>query len=277
MTDTLDSLRLERDAWRRSCEEARAQLANNDQLIAEQVAQIRELERERDEARIMMERQAEEVCSEIEAATAHVERAEARAEKAERERDDLERDLKKERHDTDFLIENLKAAGITIEPAQGGIYIRNAAESLLRQAERERDEAREEVERLTAVTPHTGKEIADLALKWAVAGWMSHSPEMITAERSKFEHHVLTTFCACARPYKDRAEAAEARLARMRAEALEEAARVAEQEVTTYHEGMSAVDVRLSHTRGPKWPDGPSIANAIRALASDTGTGGEQP
>jgi DNA repair exonuclease SbcCD ATPase subunit len=143
--------------------------------------------------------------------------------------------------------------------------------------ERERDEAREEVERLTAVTPHTGKEIADLALKWAVAGWMSHSPEMITAERSKFEHHVLTTFCACARPYKDRAEAAEARLARMRAEALEEAARVAEQEVTTYHEGMSAVDVRLSHTRGPKWPDGPSIANAIRALASDTGTGGEQP
>jgi chromosome segregation ATPase len=111
MTDTLDSLRLERDAWRRSCEEARAQLANNDQLIAEQVAQIRELERERDEARIMMERQAEEVCSEIEAATAHVERAEARAEKAERERDDLERDLKKERHDTDFLIENLKAAG----------------------------------------------------------------------------------------------------------------------------------------------------------------------
>jgi hypothetical protein len=86
--------------------------------------------------------------------------------------------------------------------------------------ERERDEAREEVERLTAVTPHTGKEIADLALKWAVVGWMSHSPEMLTAERRKFEHHVLTTFCACARPYKDRAAAAEARLAQAR-EALE--------------------------------------------------------
>jgi hypothetical protein len=74
--------------------------------------------------------------------------------------------------------------------------------------------------------------------------------------------------------WKAKAEAAEARLAQARADALEEAARVAEQEVTTYHEGMSAVDVRLSHTRGPKWSDGPSIANAIRALASDTGTGG---
>jgi hypothetical protein len=69
-------------------------------------------------------------------------------------------------------------------------------------------------------------------------------------------------------------KALEARLARARADALEDAARVAEQEVTTYHEGMSAVDVRLSHTRGPKWSDGPSIANAIRALASDTDTGG---
>lgn len=73
----------------------------------------------------------------------------------ERERDDLERDLKKERHDTDFLIENLKAADITIEPAQGGIYIRNAAEGILRQTEREvaiwasvlRDQATE-IERL---------------------------------------------------------------------------------------------------------------------------------
>jgi DNA repair ATPase RecN len=91
-----------------------------------------------------------------------------------------------------------------------------AAEARAEKAERERDEARAEVERLTAVNPHTGQEIADLALKWAVAGWMSHTPEVFKAEQRKFEHHVLTAFCACARPYKARAEAVEARLAQAR-------------------------------------------------------------
>jgi hypothetical protein len=49
-------------------------------------------------------------------------------------------------------------------------------------------------------------------------------------------------------------------------EAIEAAAKCAEQEVTTYQEGMSAVDVRLSETRGPKWREGREIAKAIRSL-----------
>jgi hypothetical protein len=139
--------------------------------------------------------------------------------------------------------------------------------------ERERDEAREEVERLTAVEPHTGKEIADLALKWAVAGWMSHSTEMFTAERRKFEHHVLTTFCACARPYKDRAEAAEARLAQVRADALEEAALIADTWLTVF----GALEIKHVPARQYACDAVADIAAAIRALARDTDTGGEQP
>lgn len=46
----------------------------------------------------------------------------------------------------------------------------------------------------------------------------------------------------------------------------EAAAKFAEQEVETYNEGMSAVDVRLSYTHGPKWKNGPAIAKGIRAL-----------
>lgn len=52
---------------------------------------------------------------------------------------------------------------------------------------------------------------------------------------------------------------------------LEAAAKVAGHEVDVYTEGVSAIDVRLSFTRSPKWRDGPAIAAAIRAIPSDDG------
>ena len=49
-----------------------------------------------------------------------------------------------------------------------------------------------------------------------------------------------------------------------KAEQREADAKIAEQQVEQYHEGMSGVDVRLSNSRVPKWKDGPAIAAAIR-------------
>lgn len=63
-------------------------------------------------------------------------------------------------------------------------------------------------------------------------------------------------------------DAHNAELARLRAELAAERERcacIAEEEIDAYHEGMSAVDVRLSITRGPRWRDGREIAAAIRA------------
>lgn len=41
------------------------------------------------------------------------------------------------------------------------------------------------------------------------------------------------------------------------------AAEIARQEIDTYHGGVSAIDVRFSITRGPRWRDGAAIATAI--------------
>jgi hypothetical protein len=315
----------------------------------------------------------------------------------ERERDGLAEDLRKERNDLRFLIENLTAAGITIEPAQGGIHIVNAAERERDETKRQLDSvwsrrgqmaqepvpppaAPDEVRRLRRIIEDmrsmefgcSGKDArqvqdwfrrrADDALDALLAApaqptedaeriarieryrealsklnrrlrelgeALSEARELVTKQAEAInQQHVyrdellaeieetkrerdeaahqrdyykgrddegaviqkeledrLTraraqllqfgeTYDAADKACDEQIKALEARLARARADALEDAARVAEQEVTTYHEGMSAVDVRLSHTRGPKWSDGPSIANAIRALASDTDTGG---
>lgn len=51
-------------------------------------------------------------------------------------------------------------------------------------------------------------------------------------------------------------------------EERERCARLAEEQVERYHPDVSAVDVRESFTRGPKWRDGPKIAAAIRSLGA---------
>lgn len=48
----------------------------------------------------------------------------------------------------------------------------------------------------------------------------------------------------------------------------EACAQLAERQIGRYSEGKSAVDVRLSLTRGYRWRDGPKIAAAIRGRAA---------
>lgn len=115
-------------------------------------------------------------------------------------------------------------------------------------AERERDEMRAEVE----------------ALRRSEDEW---------ASKTEVAQSYADTLIGAKNRLQARAEAAESLLARARADALEEAAKIAEQQVETYNEGMSARDVRLSYTRGPRWVDGPAIARAIRSLADSEPAG----
>jgi hypothetical protein len=48
--------------------------------------------------------------------------------------------------------------------------------------------------------------------------------------------------------------------------AFEVAARLAEEEIDVYQEGVSAIDVRMSHHKSLKYKDGKKLAVAIRDL-----------
>lgn len=68
---------------------------------------------------------------------------------------------------------------------------------------------------------------------------------------------------------EDAADYVAAAFTSIRADERERAAKIAEQEIDRYFEDVSAVDVRLSNQRGPKWRDGRAIAAAIRKGATD--------